>query len=94
MYPTYGGVYSKSFQLFEGEKITYFFTEKKEDGTEISTPSMTKVKEACVLDSVTRYGRINALRELAVSAGFDALAEEMQQCRFMEMAAEELFPRK
>ncbi|MBR4138526.1 MAG: hypothetical protein IKT88_01015 [Lachnospiraceae bacterium] len=91
MYPTYGGVYSKSFQLFEGEKITYFFTEKKEDGTEISTPSMTKVKEACVLDSVTRYGRINALRELAVSAGFDALAEEMQQCRFMEMAAEELF---
>ena len=91
MYPSYGGVYSKSFTLFEGEKITYFFTEKKEDGTEITTPSVTKENEACMLDSMTRYGRINSMRALAASDRLEQLEEEMQQCRFLEMAAEELF---
>ncbi len=91
MYPTYGGVYSKAFTMFEGEKITYFITEKKEDGSEISTPSVTKEKEVCILDSGTRYDRINSMRKLAMIGNESQLAEEMQQCRFLEMAAEELF---
>lgn len=91
MYPSHGGVYSKAFTMFEGEKITYFITEKKEDGSEISTASVTKEKEACILDSGTKYGRINSMRELAVLGNEEQLAEEMQQCRFFEMAAEQLF---
>lgn len=91
MYPSYGGVYSKAFTLFEGEKITYFITEKRADGSEVSTPSVTKVKELCILDSGTRYGRISSMRQLAVKGDEDELTAEMQQCRFLEMAAEQLF---
>ena len=94
IYPSYGGVYSKAFTLFEGEKITYFITEKKEDGTEISTPSVTKEKEVCILDSGTKYGRINSMRQLAKKGRNLELATEIQQCRFLEMAAEQLFPMK
>ena len=94
MYSSYGGVYSKAFTLFEGEKITYFITEKKEDGTEISTPSVTKEKEVCILDSGTRYGRINGMRQLAAKGQNLDFATEMQQYRFLEMSAEQLFPMK
>lgn len=92
LYPAYGGLYSKAFTLFEGEKITYFITEKKEDGSEISTPSLTKEKETCILDSETKYGRINRMRELLAAGQEQSFAVEMRQCRFLEMAAEELFP--
>lgn len=94
LYPAYGGVYSKAFTLFEGEKITWFITEKKEDGSEISTPSMTKEKEAWISDSETKYGRINRMRELSAAGQEQEFAAEMQQCRFLEMAAEQLFPIK
>lgn len=94
LYPAYGGIFSKVFSLFEGEKITYFITEKREDGSEISTPSMTKEKEVCVLDSLTQYGRINSMRELAAAEHMEAFTAEMQQYRFLEMAAEQLFPVK
>lgn len=75
----------------KGEKITWFITEKKEDGSEITTPSVTKEKEVSILDSGTRYGRINSMRELAVLGNESQLAQEMRQCRFLEMAAEQLF---
>ena len=91
MYPSYGGIFSKAFSMFEGEKITWFITEKKEDGSEITTPSVTKEKEVSILDSGTRYGRINSMRELAVLGNESQLAQEMRQCRFLEMAAEQLF---
>ncbi len=94
LYSAYGGVYSKAFTLFEGEKITYFITEKREDGTEISTPSVTKEKEVCILDSGTMYGRINSMRQLLAADQTKELTKEMQQYRFLEMAAKELFPMK
>ena len=94
MYPSYRGIYSKAFTLFEGEKITYFITEKSEDGTETSTPSVTKEKGVCILDSGTRYGRINGMRQLAAKGQNLDFATEMQQYRFLEMAAEQLFPMK
>jgi hypothetical protein len=94
MYPVYGGVYSKAFTMFEGEKITYFITEKKEDGTEISTPSITKEKEACILDSGTKYGRINSMRQLSAKGKEEELIAEMQQYQFLEMAANQLFSMK
>ena len=91
MYPSHGGIYSKTFTMFEGEKITYFITEKKEDGTEITTPSVTKEKDVCILDSGTRYGRINSMRQAKALGNEAQLAEEVQQYRFLELAAEKLF---
>jgi hypothetical protein len=91
MYPGYGGVFSKIFTMYEGEKITYFITEKKEDGSEIQTPSVTREKEACILDSGTKYGRINSMRQLLGAGKERALQDEMQQYSFFEMAAEQLF---
>ncbi len=94
MYPSCGGVYTKAFTLFEGEKITYFITEKKEDGSECSTPSVTKEKELFMLDSVTKYGRLNSMRELAKIGNELQLGAEMEQYRFLELAVEELFTLK
>jgi len=91
LYPTYGGVFSKTFTMYEGEKITYFITERKEDGSEAQTTPVTKEKEACILDSGTKYGRINGMRELLSAGKEAALQEEMQQYRFLEMAAGQLF---
>lgn len=92
MYPTYGGIYSKHFTLFEGEKITYFITEKKEDGTKIKTAPITKEMKVSILNSGTRYERINSMRVLAREGRDEQLQAEMQRYRFLEMAAEELFP--
>lgn len=94
LYPAYGGVYSKAFALFEDEKITYFITEKKEDGTELKTSSVTKPKKACVSESGTRYERINRLRRLNSSGREKELMKELQQYRYLEMASEQLFPMK
>ena len=91
MYSSHSGIYSKSFSMYEGEKITYFITERKEDGSEITTPSVTKEKEVCILDSGTRYGRINSMRHLEALGKEDQLAEEQKQYRFLEMAANKLF---
>ena len=91
MYPSFGGVFSKTFTMYEGERITYFITERREDGSEVQTASVTKEKETCILDSMTKYGRINSMRELLSVGKEDALEKEMQQYRFLEMAAEELF---
>ena len=91
MYPAHGGIYSKSFSMYEGEKITYFITERKEDGSEITTPSITREKEVCILDSGTRYGRLNSIRQLKALGNEEQLEEELQQYRFLEMAANKLF---
>lgn len=92
MYPSYSGIFSKTFSLYEGEKITYFITEKRADGTEISSSSVTKTKNICMEDSVTKYGRINRMKKLEGSGDREKLMAEMQQYKFLDMAAEELFP--
>lgn len=92
LYPLCSGVYSKAFSMFEGERITYFFTEERADGTKISTAPATVEKENSFPDSGTRYGRINAMRALKEKQDFHELEEEAEQYGFLETAAEELFP--
>ncbi len=91
MYPAYGGVYSKAFTMFAGDKITYFITEKKADGSEWSSSPVTKEKETCILDSGTKYGRINHMRELIKNDKKLQLTEEMKKYGFLKTAAEQLF---
>ena len=92
LYPGYGGIFSKAITLFDGEKITYFITEKKEDGSERSMPSVTLTKEKTLFHSVTKYYRINRMRELMIEGKEEALEAEAKQCSFLEMAAEQLLP--
>lgn len=92
LYPVYGGVYSKAFSLFEGEKITYFITEKREDGSEFSTSPVTEEKERCVPGSGTGYGRLAGIRELYEAGCKEAALEERKQYEFLNLAARQLFP--
>lgn len=94
MYPAYGGVYSKAFSLYSGEKITWFITEKRANGKEISTPSVTRTKETAIWDSRTRYGRMNSMRQLEAEGEMEAFEKEMRQYKFLEKAVAELFPIK
>ena len=41
LFPVCGGIFVKSFPLFYGERLTWFFTEEKPDGTVVSTVSKT-----------------------------------------------------
>ena len=92
LYPAYGGVYSKAFSMFEGEKITYFITEKREDGSEFSTSPVTEEKERCVPGAVTGYGRLAGIRELYEAGCKEAALEERKQYEFLNLAARQLFP--
>ena len=85
------GFSPKLFPCLKGKRLPGLLQKKKEDGSEITPPSVTKEKEVSILDSGTRYGRINSMRELAVLGNESQLAQEMRQCRFLEMAAEQLF---
>ncbi len=91
LYPAYGGVFSKAFPMFLGDKITYFITEKREDGTELSTPSVTMEKRETGWTSNTRYARINRIREAFVTGQKKEVSQQMKEFCFLEMAAEELF---
>lgn len=92
LYAQYGGIYSKAFSMYEGEKITYFITEEREDGVQTSTPSVTKEKESCLFDSGTTYDRINSMRQLLGAGKDQELQKEIQQYQFLETAARKLFP--
>ena len=85
---------SEDEEFEKGEKITYFITERREDGTERSMPLVTLEKERDVAQSHTKYSSINRMRKLAATGKQALLAKEAEQCRFLEMAAEQLFPLK
>lgn len=91
LYPTYGGVFSKAFTLFEGEKMTYFITEKREDGSEVTTPSVTMEKAAAEGTFETRYERINKIRQLIAQGREKELMNKMQQYQYLDDASEQLF---
>lgn len=91
LYPAYGGVYSKMFTLFEGEKITYFITEKTEDGETVTTPSVTKEQTLCFFDSKTRYGLLNHLKGSVFGEDEKISLKEAKEFLFLDEASKELF---
>lgn len=94
IYPLCGGIYSRAFTLFEGEKLTYFFTERREDGTECSTQPVTVEKTSCIRESGTRYARINEMCRLLEKGDKAGAVSKAEHYGFLETAAEELFPIK
>jgi len=58
LFPVCGGVFTKSFILFYGEKLTWFFTEEGEDGMEISTECRIYENQEKDLKGDGRYQRL------------------------------------
>lgn len=58
LFPVCGGIFVKSFPLFYGERLTWFFTEEKPDGTVVSTVSKTLEQQQDCEDNKTRYERL------------------------------------
>ena len=58
LYPVCGGVFTRAFILFYGERLTWFFTEEKPDGTEVSTACRTFENREEHPEGVGRYERL------------------------------------
>lgn len=58
LYPVCGGVFTRAFILFYGERLTWFFTETAEDGTEHSTECQTTENQTEHMEGDSRYIRL------------------------------------
>lgn len=58
LYPVCGGVFTRAFILFYGERLTWFFTEEKPDGTEVSTSCRTFENREETPAGTGRYERL------------------------------------
>lgn len=58
LYPVCGGVFTRSFILFYGERLTWFFTEEGKDGTSVSTPCSTIENREEYAKGSSRYQRL------------------------------------
>ena len=58
LYPVCGGVFCRAFILFYGERLTWFFTEEKPDGTEVSTSCRTFENREGTPEGTGRYERL------------------------------------
>lgn len=58
LFPICGGVFVKSFILFYGERLTWFFTETADDGTTVSTACRTIENRNDHAQGETRYQRL------------------------------------
>lgn len=58
LFPVCGGVFTRSFILFYGERLTWFFTEVKEDGSSVSTSCSTMENREEPAKGSSRYQRL------------------------------------
>lgn len=58
IYPVCGGVFSRAFILFYGERLTWFFTETADDGTEVSTECRSLENKEEHPEGNSRYSRL------------------------------------
>ncbi|HBN57375.1 MAG TPA: hypothetical protein DD414_11435 [Lachnospiraceae bacterium] len=77
LYPVCGGVFTRSFILFYKERLTWFFTETDEDGTEHSTECQTlEYTNRC--EGNDRYHRLCRMQR-ALDLGQEHEAKQMMQ---------------
>lgn len=58
LFPVCGGVFTRSFILFYGERLTWFFTEVKKDGTSVSTSCSSLENREEHAKGSSRYQRL------------------------------------
>lgn len=62
LFPVCGGVFTRSFILFYGERLTWFFTEAGEDGTSVSSPVSTAENREEHAKGSGRYRRLCSMQ--------------------------------
>lgn len=76
LYPVCGGIFVRSFVLFYGERLTWFFTETAEDGSEISTECKTAENREEQTEGDSRYSRLCRMQR-ALDYGQERLLKRM-----------------
>lgn len=94
IFPVYGGVFTRAFILFYGERLTWFFTEEKPDGTSVSTVSKTVENKEEHMPGGNRYQRICLMQRAMDYKQERALKRMMMEYEELTELTEERFRRK
>lgn len=91
LYPVCQGVFTRAFILFYGERLSWFVTETKEDGTQIST-ECTTIENREVYDvGDTRYHRLCRMQKAFDDHQEEALMQMMTEYEALTALTEEKF---
>lgn len=94
LFPVCQGIFTRAFILFYGERLTWFFTEEREDGTTVSTVCRTLENKEIHPEGKSRYQRLCRMqRELDFSHERN-LKRMMAEYEELAELSEERFRRK
>ena len=95
LYPSEPGIFVKEFTLFYGERLTWFVTEGREDGSEIATPDRSYVEEQDEsLPTGTKYADIYEMARSLSERDLPRLEEQMAEYGKKNFLVETLFSLK
>ena len=95
LYPSEPGIFVKEFTLFYGERLTWFVTEGREDGSEIATPDRSYVEEQDeTLPTGTKYADIYEMARSLSERDLPRLEEQMAEYGKKNFLVETLFSLK
>lgn len=94
VYPTCGGVFTRAFTLFYGERLTWFFTETQDDGSERSTECRTIENKDEHVQGSSRYHRLCRMQKALDHKQERSLKRMMMEYEELTEYAEQQFRRK
>lgn len=94
IYPVCGGVFSRGFVLFYGERLTWFFTEEREDGSSVSTECRTQENREEQILGGGRYQRLCQMQKALDCRQDRKLKKMMAEYEELTDLAETQFHRK
>lgn len=94
LFPVYGGIFTRAFILFYGERLTWFFTEEKPDKTSVSTVSRTVENKEEHMPGGNRYQRLCLMQKAMDYKQERALKRMMTEYEELTELTEERFRRK
>jgi hypothetical protein len=94
LFPVCGGVFTRSFILFYGERLSWFFTEETEEETIASTPAKTLENRENHVDGNGRYQRLCRMQRALDFKQERQLRRMMNEYEELTELSEEEFRRK
>ena len=91
LFPVCGGVFARSFILFYGERLTWFFTEVSEDGASVSTSCRTMENRGEHIQGGSRYQRLCRMQQALDHRQEDSLKQMMAEYEELTKLVEEKF---
>ncbi len=91
LFPVCGGVFARSFILFYGERLTWFFTEVSEDGVSVSTSCRTMENRGEHIQGGSRYQRLCRMQQALDHRQEDSLKQMMAEYEELTKLVEEKF---